>query len=144
MPIVKVRQVREGAQLPEYKTPGAAAADLYACVDEPRQIYAGDLAIIPTGLAFEIPPGWEGQIRPRSGLALKRVTVINSPGTIDADYRGEVMVLLVNHSNRTIEIRDGDRVAQLVISPVTRAAFEPVDELAETDRGEGGFGSTGK
>ena len=136
----------QGLPLPSYHSAGAAGLDMAAALadDAPVQIAPGERALLPTGFALEIPPGHEGQVRPRSGLALKRgLTVLNAPGTIDADYRGEVMVLLINLGSEPQEIRRGDRIAQLVIQPVARAEVEQVDELAPAERGAGGFGSTG-
>jgi len=136
----------QGLPLPSYHSAGAAGLDMAAALadDAPVQIAPGERALLPTGFALEIPPGHEGQVRPRSGLALKRgLTVLNAPGTIDADYRGEVMVLLINLGSEPQEIRRGDRIAQLVIQPVARAEVEQVDELAPAERDAGGFGSTG-
>lgn len=134
----------ENAKLPEYKTEGAAGADICACVNEPVVIPSGKIAMVPTGLFFEIPFGYEIQVRPRSGLAAKNgVTVLNTPGTIDSDYRGEVKVILINLGTEDFTINNGDRIAQIIISPVTQAAFEKVEILSETQRGSGGFGSTG-
>ena len=130
--------------LPKYQTEHAAGLDLLADVPEPVVLQPFERAAIPTGLAVEIPPGFEGQVRPRSGLALKAgITCLNSPGTIDADYRGEVKVILGNLSREAFTVRRGDRIAQLVISPVARVALAEVDELGDSDRGAGGFGSTG-
>jgi dUTP pyrophosphatase len=132
----------EGLELPAYATEGAAGMDVLAAEDV--SLAPGDRHAVATGLAFAIPPGFEIQVRPRSGLALKHgITVPNTPGTIDSDYRGELKVILINHGAETFEIRRGDRVAQLVIAPVTRASWLKVDELDRTERGEGGFGSTG-
>jgi dUTP pyrophosphatase len=133
-----------GLPLPHYATADAAGADLHAAVAEPVTVAPGARAAIPTGLAFAIPAGFEGQVRPRSGLARRYgVTLVNAPGTIDADYRGEVEVLLINLGEAPFTVSRGDRIAQLVIAPVTRAAFERVEEHDETARGAGGFGSTG-
>ena len=132
--------------LPRYETGGAAGADLRACLPEGGGVTLapGARAVIPTGLALAIPEGWEGQVRPRSGLARRLgVTVANAPGTVDADYRGELGVLLVNLGAEAAALRHGDRIAQLVIAPVARAAFEAVEALDGTARGSGGFGSTG-
>jgi dUTP pyrophosphatase len=136
----------EGLPLPAYETAHAAGMDLRAAVaeDAPVTLRPGARDAVPTGLAMAIPPGFEGQVRPRSGLALRSgVTCLNTPGTIDADYRGEVKVILINLGEADFTIRRGDRIAQLVIAPVTAAAWKEVDALAETARGEGGFGSTG-
>ncbi|MCC6984593.1 MAG: dUTP diphosphatase [Bauldia sp.] len=136
----------EGLELPSYKTEGAAGLDLSAAVaaDQPLELPAGGRALVPTGLILAIPPGFEGQVRPRSGLALDHgVTVLNSPGTIDADYRGEVQVLLINHGEAPFRVSRGMRIAQLVIAPVARAEVRLTETLESTQRGSGGFGSTG-
>jgi len=136
----------EGLPLPAYQSGAAAGLDMAAALadDAPLQIAPGERALVPTGFALEIPAGFDGQVRPRSGLALKHgLTVLNAPGTIDADYRGEVMVLLINLGSEPHEIRRGDRIAQLVIQPVARASVELAVELAASARGAGGFGSTG-
>ena len=134
----------EGAALPCYQTAGSSGADLKALLDDPVTIGAGQRKLIPTGLCVEIPDGFEAQVRTRSGLALKHgVTVLNCPGTIDSDYRGELKVLLVNLSDEPFTVRSGDRIAQLVVCPVARAHFAPSLSLDETSRGSGGFGSTG-
>jgi len=134
----------EGLPLPELATAGAAGADVRAAVVERCVLAPGERAAIPTGLLFAVPAGYEMQVRPRSGLALRHgVTVANAPGTIDSDYRGELMVILVNLGREAYEVRRGDRVAQLVVAPVRRAAFREVAALPETPRGAGGFGSTG-
>lgn len=135
----------EGAVVPEYKTSGAAGADICAFLSEPVIIKKGGRAIIPTGLFFSIPQGYEIQVRPRSGLAAKNgITVLNTPGTIDSDYRGEIKVILVNLGEADFEVKNGDRIAQIVIAPVTTGVFKLVSSLDETERGAGGFGSTGK
>lgn len=132
----------EGLELPAYATDGAAGMDVLAAEDV--ALAPGARHAVATGLAFAIPPGFEIQVRPRSGLALKHgITVPNTPGTIDSDYRGELKVILINHGAETFQVRRGDRVAQLVVAPVTRASWLKVDELDHTERGEGGFGSTG-
>jgi dUTP pyrophosphatase len=136
----------DGLTLPAYQSAHAAGLDLLAAVasTEPVVLSPGSRALIPTGLCLELPEGYEAQVRPRSGLALKHgVTVLNSPGTIDADYRGEVKVLLINHGEEPFRIARGMRIAQLVIAPVTHAEIALEQELAETARGAGGFGSTG-
>ena len=131
-----------GLELPAYATPGAAGMDVLAAEDV--TLAPGARHAVATGLAMAIPPGFEIQVRPRSGLALKHgVTVPNTPGTIDSDYRGELKVIMINHGAEPFAIRRGDRIAQLVLAPVTRASWLKVDELDETQRGEGGFGSTG-
>ncbi len=134
----------KGATIPEYKTKGAAGADLCALLNEPLTIPAGKFAMVPTGLFFEIPEGYEVQVRPRSGLAAKNgVTVLNTPGTIDSDYRGEIKVILINLGDADFTINSGDRIAQMIIAPVTQAKFTITESLSETERGTGGFGSTG-
>jgi dUTP pyrophosphatase len=143
---VKVLPHAQGLPLPEYQTAQAAGMDLFAALaqDETLFLPMGERALIPTGLSLELPAGYEAQIRPRSGLALNYgVTVLNSPGTIDADYRGEVKVLLVNLGLDTFTIERGTRIAQMVLQQVARASFEVVTELEESVRGVGGFGSTG-
>ena len=135
---------QKGAVIPEYKTQGAAGADVCALIDSPVVLQPGKRAIIPTGLFFEIPEGFEIQVRPRSGLAAKNgVTVLNTPGTIDSDYRGELKIILINLGDEDFVINNGERIAQIIISPVTQATFQVTDSLSETERGEGGFGSTG-
>jgi dUTP pyrophosphatase len=137
----------QGLPLPAYETAQAAGMDLRAAVpdDEPLTLRPGSRFAVPTGLAFALPPGFEGQVRPRSGLAFKHgVTCLNSPGTIDADYRGEVKVILVNHGEEDFVIRRGERIGQLVIAPVVQAVWAEVANLDETVRGAGGFGSTGR
>ena len=143
---VRIRRLAhaEGLPLPVYATGGAAGADVCAAVETEIVIEPGERQAVPTGLVLEIPDGFEGQVRPRSGLAIRHgLTVVNGPGTIDSDYRGELKVLLVNLGTETVLIARGDRVAQLVIAPVTRAAFAETEELTASDRGAGGFGSTG-
>lgn len=134
----------EGLPLPAYETDGAAGCDLRAAVEAPLSIPPGGRALVPTGLCIALPHGFEGQVRPRSGLALKHgVTVLNAPGTIDADYRGEVQVALVNLGSWAYVVERGARIAQLVVAPVTQVAFTEVEALDATARGAGGFGSTG-
>lgn len=136
---------RSGRPLPAYQTADAAGMDLQAHISEPVVLRPLGRAVIKTGLFIELPGGFEAQVRPRSGLAAKQgVTVLNSPGTIDADYRGEIGVILVNLSNEPVTISDGDRIAQLVIARYERAEWEEVSALGESGRGAGGFGSTGK
>jgi dUTP pyrophosphatase len=137
----------EGLRLPAYQSAHAAGLDLLAAVpeDAPLALAPGDSALVPTGLAIALPEGFEAQVRPRSGLAARHgVTVLNAPGTIDADYRGEVSVILINHGRAPFVIRRGERIAQMVIAPVARAELIPVNLLASTERGSGGFGSTGR
>ncbi|ASP35217.1 dUTP diphosphatase [Labrenzia sp. VG12] len=131
--------------LPAYQSDLAAGLDLYAAVDAPMQLAPGARALVPTGLAMALPAGFEAQVRPRSGLAAKHgVTVLNTPGTIDADYRGEVKVILINLGDAAFEITRGERIAQMVIAPCLQASIREVDSLSETERGTGGFGSTGR
>ena len=146
---VDIRQLPhgEGLPLPAYQSAHAAGLDLLAAVadDAPVILAPGKYALVPTGLTIALPPGYEAQVRPRSGLAAKHgVTVLNAPGTVDADYRGEIGVLLINHGNAPFEIRRGERIAQMVIASVTRAELVPATSLSATDRGSGGFGSTGR
>ena len=146
---VAIRQLPhgEGLPLPAYQSAHAAGLDLLAAVREnaPLVLAPGKHAMVPTGLAIALPDGFEAQVRPRSGLAAKHgVTVLNSPGTIDADYRGEIQVILINHGAEPFTIKRGERIAQMVIAPVVQAALVDVDELSATDRGTGGFGSTGR
>lgn len=141
-----VRIVNRGRHpLPSYATAHSAGLDLHAQLERPVILEPGQRALIPTGLYLELPEGTEAQVRPRSGLALKHgVTVLNSPGTIDADYRGEVGVLLINHGQEAFEVRDGERIAQLVVARYVRAEWQEVADLAVSERGAGGFGHTGK
>jgi dUTP pyrophosphatase len=145
--LIKVKKIRPGAQLPAYTTSGAAGADVRACFDSEHRtitLLPGETLLIPTGLAFEIESGYEVQVRPRSGLALKNgITVLNSPGTVDSDYRGEVGVILHNSSKEVFPVRHGDRIAQLVVAPALQGSFEVVGELNETQRDPEGFGSSG-
>ena len=135
----------EGLPLPEYMSAGAAGADVVAAVDRDLVLAPGERALVPTGLSLEVPEGYEVQVRPRSGLAVKHgVTLLNTPGTIDSDYRGPVGVVLVNLGREPFTVRRGERIAQLVVAPVVQAAFREVETLASSTRGEGGFGSTGR
>ncbi len=148
-PLVRIRRLPHGEGLapPSYETPGAAGCDLRAAVleNEPIVLKPGERVMAPTGLAIALPEGWEAQVRARSGLAAKfGIAVVNAPGTIDADYRGEIKVILINHGTDDFTIRRGDRIAQMVISPVWQARFEEASSLDDTARGEGGFGSTGR
>ncbi|MFC2712007.1 MAG: dUTP diphosphatase [Segatella salivae] len=142
---MKIKVVNKGHQpLPEYATPQSAGMDLRANIDSPIMLKPMARQLVPTGLCIALPAGFEAQIRPRSGLALKHgITVLNTPGTIDADYRGELMVLLVNFSDTDFVINDGERIAQMVIARHEQGTFEPVDILDETERGAGGYGHTG-
>lgn len=143
-PRLRFKRLRPGALTPRYMSEGAAGLDLASAADGPMTVPAGGRVAVPTGLALAIPDGHEGQVRPRSGLARKvGLTVLNAPGTIDSDYRGEVVVLLVNLGQEAHIIQPGDRIAQLVIAPVTRAELEEAAELDQTERGAGGFGHTG-
>jgi dUTP pyrophosphatase len=137
----------KGLPLPAYQSAHAAGLDLLAAVPEgsPLVLAPGKRAMVPTGLAIALPEGFEAQVRPRSGLAAKHgITALNSPGTIDADYRGEIQVILINHGSEPFAIRRGERIGQMVIAPVVQAKLNPVDSLPETGRGSGGFGSTGR
>lgn len=137
----------EGLALPAYQSVDAAGLDLLAAVpaDAPLILAPGKHAMVPTALTIALPPGYEAQVRPRSGLAAKHgITVLNSPGTVDADYRGEINVLLINHGDAPFTIRRGERIAQMVIAPVVQAELVPVATLSSTARGSGGFGSTGR
>lgn len=139
---VFIQRLVPDARFPQYQTEGSAGADLFAAED--KVIDGGQRAIVGCGIALELPPGYEAQVRPRSGLAAKEgITVLNTPGTIDSDYRGEVKVILYNTSKSFFFVRKGDRIAQLVIAPVCRASFSESDILGNTERGEGGLGSTG-
>lgn len=143
--MIKIKIVNKGNQpLPEYATPQSAGVDLRANIDEPVELKPLSRALIPTGLHIALPEGYEAQIRPRSGLAIKKgITCLNTPGTIDADYRGDVGVILINLSAETFIVNPGERIAQMIISKFEQAEFELVEELDETERGEGGFGHTG-
>jgi dUTP pyrophosphatase len=144
VPVVRLPHA-DGLELPAYATDHSAGLDLLAAVAEPVTLAPGQRALIPTGLAIALPEGFEAQVRPRSGLALKHgIGVLNSPGTIDADYRGEVGVILINHGDRPFVVERGMRVAQMVVLPVPRVRLMEVDELDETARGSGGFGHTGQ
>lgn len=141
---IKVKRLHPDAVIPEYKSSGAAGADLYACLSEPMTVASFGVTLVPTGLSIEIPHGYQGEVRARSGLALKeQLFVLNGPGTIDSDYRGELKIILANFSVESKVIHPKDRIAQLVIMPVIAAEFKET-ELTETTRNESGFGSTGK
>lgn len=141
---VAVRRLRPEAIVPRYMTALAAGVDLHAALDQSVTVVPGARILVPTGLAMAIPAGFEGQVRPRSGLALKKgIALVNAPGTIDADYRGEIGIILINHGQEPVTIAPGERIAQLVIAPVVRVGFAEVAELDETLRNHGGFGHTG-
>jgi dUTP pyrophosphatase len=143
--VTRVRPAAEPLGLPQYMSADAAGADLTADVDAPVTLAPGARALVPTGIAIALPRGYEAQVRPRSGLAWRDgVTILNAPGTIDADYRGEVQVILVNLGQQAVTIARGDRIAQLVIAPVTRVTWQEVSSLGSSERGAGGFGSTGR
>lgn len=139
--VLKVKRISEEAKLPAYSTEWSAGLDLFSA--EEKEIPPGKWELIGTGIAVEIPPGYEGQVRPRSGLALKGITVLNTPGTIDSDYRGEVKVILLNLSDKPFRVERGMKIAQLVISKYEKVEVVESEKLSETERGEGGFGSTG-
>jgi dUTP pyrophosphatase len=140
---IRIKRLREHAALPRYMTTHAAGMDLSSALDDVLELAPGKRALVPCGFAIAIPEGYEGQVRPRSGLALKHgLSIPNAPGTIDSDYRGEVCVLVINLGEEAVRIAPGDRIAQLVISPVTRAELDEVESLDDTSRGSGGFGHT--
>lgn len=145
---VQITRIREGFDdlpLPTYATSGAAGMDIRAALTESLRLEPGQRAAVPTGIAVALPPGYECQVRPRSGLAMKHgISMVNNPGTVDEDYRGEIAVLLVNHGTEPFTIERGERIAQIVIARYERVAWEVVENLPESDRGSGGFGSTGK
>ena len=135
----------EDLPLPSYETEHAAGMDLRAAVNEPLALQPGERVLVPTGLRIALPPGYEAQIRPRSGLALKHgISMVNTPGTIDADYRGEIRIILINHGDEAFTINRGDRIAQMVVAPYVRVAWDPAETLDATSRGDGGFGHTGQ
>ncbi|MCI4662174.1 MAG: dUTP diphosphatase [Neomegalonema sp.] len=141
---IAIKVLPHGLGVPSYGSAGAAGADLAAAIQQPVDIEAGERMLVPTGIAIALPEGWEGQVRPRSGLAIKLgLTTLNTPGTIDWDYRGEIKVILINHGLTKVTLNRGDRIAQLVICPVARAKWQVSNELGDTTRGQGGFGSTG-
>jgi len=142
---VLVKKLNSSAQLPTYKTKGASGMDLMACIEKPINLEPGKSCLIPTGLSVAFSEKYEIQIRPRSGLAAKdNISVLNTPGTIDSDYRGELKIILFNHSNKNFIINNNDRVAQMVLNPIIKMELEETNELPDSIRGEGGFGSTGK
>ena len=141
---ILIKRLSKEVSLPKYETSGSSGMDLAANINSKVNIDPGKTAVIPTGLAISIPKGYEAQIRPRSGLAAKKkITVLNTPGTIDADYRGEIKVILINLSKDSFEVEKGLRIAQMVVCPIVQAQLKEVDDLKQTERGEGGFGSTG-
>ena len=141
---ILIKKLSKTAIVPKYETQGASGVDISANINEDLTLATNESILVPTGIAVSIPQGFEIQIRPRSGLAAKKgISVLNTPGTIDADYRGEIKVILINHGNEPFVIRNGDRIAQMVVCPIVQAKFEQVDELNDTERGSGGFGSTG-
>ena len=141
---IKILRINRNAILPRYATLHAAGMDLAACLEKPVEIAPFTTQLIPTGLVIELPPGFEAQLRPRSGLALKHmISLPNTPATIDADYRGEIKVILVNYGKKTFTVNHGDRIAQMVVARCEQVTLEEVDALSETDRGDGGFGHTG-
>ena len=142
---IKVKIInRSGHQLPAYETPSSAGMDVRACLEKPVTLQPLERALIPTGLRVQLPQGHEMQIRPRSGLALKHgISLVNSPGTVDADYRGEIGILVINLSNEPFTVNDGERICQMVITRYTRVDWERVERIDETERGKGGFGHTG-
>jgi dUTP pyrophosphatase len=141
---VKIKRLRP-ASIPCYMTEQAAGVDLHACLDAPFTLHPGERALVPTGIALEIPPGYEAQVRPRSGLALRHgIALVNSPGTIDADYRGEIGVILINLGSEPFALANGERIAQMVFAKFERARFVEVEELGDSTRGSGGFGHTGR
>jgi dUTP pyrophosphatase len=144
---LRIKRLRSDSSnpLPAYMTLHAAGMDLYAELDSDVLLFPGERTLIPTGIAIALPEGYEAQVRPRSGLALRHgITMLNTPGTIDADYRGEIGVIVVNHGSEQFLVRNGERIAQLVVAPVVRAVLEEVPELDDTSRGTGGFGHTGR
>ena len=142
---VLVKKLNSLASLPSYKTDGASGMDLMACIEKPISLEPGKSCLIPTGLSVAFSEKYEIQIRPRSGLAAKNnISVLNTPGTIDSDYRGEIKVILFNHGNKIFKIDNNDRIAQMILTPVLKIDLEETNELPESIRGEGGFGSTGK
>ena len=142
---VLIKKLNTSVQLPSYKTDGASGMDLMACLEKPINLKPGKSCLVPTGLSVAFPKEYEIQIRPRSGLAAKNnIGVLNTPGTIDSDYRGELKIILFNHSNQNFMIKNKDRIAQMILTPILKMELEETNELPESLRGEGGFGSTGK
>ena len=142
---VLIKRLSPSVQLPSYKTNGASGMDLMAFIEQPIKLEPGKSCLVPTGLSVAFPEEYEIQIRPRSGLAAKNnITVLNTPGTIDSDYRGELKIILFNHGNENFLINNSDRIAQMILTPIIKMELQETDELPDTVRGEGGFGSTGK
>ena len=142
---VLIKKLKTKVKLPLYKTKGASGMDLMACLDNSIELKPGESCLVPTGLSIAFPEKYEIQIRPRSGLAAKNnISILNTPGTIDSDYRGEIKIILFNHSNDNFIIKNKDRIAQMVLTPIIKMELEETNELPESIRGEGGFGSTGK
>tara|TARA_A100001234_G_scaffold183582_1_gene166821 strand:- start:408 stop:845 length:438 start_codon:yes stop_codon:yes gene_type:complete len=142
---VLIKKLNSSVQLPSYKTDGASGMDLMACIEKPINLKPGKSCLVPTGLSVAFPAKYEIQIRPRSGLAAKNnISILNTPGTIDSDYRGELKIILFNHSNENFVINNKDRIAQMVLTPIIKIELEETNELPESVRGDGGFGSTGK
>ena len=142
---VLIKKLSPSVQLPSYKTSGASGMDLMAYIEKPINLKPGKACLVPTGLSVAFPEEYEIQIRPRSGLAAKNnISILNTPGTIDSDYRGEIKIILFNHSNENFIIKNNDRVAQMVLTPIMKMELEETNELPESTRGKGGFGSTGK
>lgn len=143
-PAIEIKKIKPSVRLPRYMTNLSAGMDICAEPDEPMLLAPGERCLIPTGIAVAIPPGFEIQVRPRSGLAINHgITLVNTPGTIDADYRGEIKIILINHGRDEFTIKPGDRIAQLVVAPVVQAQLIEVPDLDSTERGSGGFGHTG-
>ena len=143
-PVIEIKRIKPSVRLPRYMTSLSAGMDICAEPDEPMLLAPGERCLIPTGIAVAIPTGFEIQVRPRSGLAINHgITLVNSPGTIDADYRGEIKIIVINHGRDVFEIKPGDRIAQLVVAPVVQAQLVEVSDLDSTERGSGGFGHTG-
>jgi dUTP pyrophosphatase len=141
---IQIKKFSNEVLTPKYETPGSSGMDIAAYIDRDININSGDRALVPTGFSLSIPKGYEIQIRPRSGLAAKKgITVLNTPGTIDSDYRGEIKVVLINLSKKKFTVKNGERIAQIVVCPIEQVNVEEVRELSETNRGTGGFGSTG-
>ncbi len=144
-PQVQIKKLHPAAQIPRYMSALAAGLDIHALLESPVTLLPGERCLLPTGLAMAIPAGYEVQVRPRSGLAIKHgITLVNTPGTIDADYRGEIKIILINHGSETFIVESGERIAQLIVAPVCQAQFCEVAELSTTERGAGGFGHTGR